>query len=158
MSPERIAEIAHEASRVVQAAVPVPGIPVAPEWAEFDEQQRARVVEGVVLAVDGASSEELHESWLAAKLEDGWSYGVVKDEVARTHPAMRPYEALPAPVRMKDQLFSLIVKSLAEAGVEGELWRALMAPKEGLRTGAEALRRTARAAAEDWIDSGGVIA
>jgi hypothetical protein len=36
---------------------------------------------------------------------------------------------------------------------DAALWRALMAPKEGLRTGAEALRRTARGAAEDWLEA-----
>jgi hypothetical protein len=35
---------------------------------------------------------------------------------------------------------------------DAALWRMLMAPKEGLRTGAEALRRTARGAVEDWLE------
>ena len=41
-----------------------------------------------VRLISTTNSEQLHESWCAAKVRDGWIYGDVKDAEARTHPCL----------------------------------------------------------------------
>lgn len=111
----RIARVCHEANRGLQAAYPTDGIPVAPPWDEFPADQQLGVIAGVEQALAGATPEELHESWCAFKVADGWSYGEVKDAEAKTHPCLVPYAELPEDQRVKDRLFSAIVEALAPA-------------------------------------------
>lgn len=107
-----IAEVCHEANRALQRIQGDPGVPVAAPWGEFPEEERRGVIEGVQLAIEGATPEELHEEWVAGKLRDGWSYGEVKDAEAKTHPCISDYESLPEEQRMKDELFASIVTVL----------------------------------------------
>ena len=51
------------------------------------------------------SAEEQHNLWFKFKLENGWKYGDVKDEVNKTHPCMLPYSMLPNEQKAKDTLF-----------------------------------------------------
>lgn len=113
LNNEQIAHICHEANRGYQAAHPTEGIPVAPSWDEFPPDQQKGVIEGVRLAREGATAEELHRSWCEGKYADGWTYGPVKNPVVGTHPCLVPYEDLPDEQRVKDRLFSAIVYSLA---------------------------------------------
>lgn len=39
-------------------------------------------------------SKNTHEVWAAGRQQDGWSYGPVRDDVAKTHPCLIPYEDL----------------------------------------------------------------
>lgn len=36
----------------------------------------------------------VHEVWAKSRLDEGWVYGPERDDVARTHPGLVPYEAL----------------------------------------------------------------
>ncbi|GAA1577963.1 RyR domain-containing protein [Kribbella sancticallisti] len=54
----------------------------------------------VVLPTDlSALQEELatnaHAVWAAQRLQDGWRYGPTRDDEAREHPCLVPYEELP---------------------------------------------------------------
>lgn len=113
---ERIARVCHEANRGYQLAFPSEGIPVALPWDEFcyvHPDQADGVCEGVRMALDGATPEDLHKSWVHAKVVDGWCYGPVKDSHARTHPCLvDDYKQLPAEQRTKDTLFAAIVGAL----------------------------------------------
>lgn len=111
-TPEQIARITHEANRGLQAAEPTEGIPVAPTWDEFPEDQQEGVIDGVRLALNGATPEELHQSWLDFKVEGGWTYGPVKDAEAKTHPCLVSYNELPEEQKVKDRLFNAIVTAL----------------------------------------------
>lgn len=113
---ERIARICHEANRGYQAAFPDPAVLVADQWDVFTRavpDQAAGVQEGVRLALNGASSEELHRSWCDAKVRDGWQFGPEKSLMAKTHPCLLPYDELPEVHRGKDDLFRAIVQALA---------------------------------------------
>ncbi|MGE0377235.1 MAG: RyR domain-containing protein [Planctomycetaceae bacterium] len=114
MTIEQMARVCHEANRGYQAACPQPGIPVAPPWDEFPVDQQAVVIDGVRLALRGATPRDMHESWLMAKVESGWKYGDVKDAVAKTHPCMVSYDLLPQEQRRKDALFLAVVGALSE--------------------------------------------
>jgi len=56
--------------------------------------------------------EQSHEEWTMKKKQDGWQYGLIKDEKLMTHPAMVPYSDLSFEVKAKDYIFSEIVKEL----------------------------------------------
>ncbi|WP_433355591.1 RyR domain-containing protein [Microtetraspora malaysiensis] len=85
---------------------------VSPHWDDAPEWQRDTMINGVLRALDGATPQELHESWHAEKLADGWTYGPVKDAVAKTHPCLVPYEDLPDAQRLKDYMFQAIVRAI----------------------------------------------
>jgi ryanodine receptor 2 len=36
-----------------------------------------------------------HDVWAAQRLASGWSFGPTRDDAARTHPCLVPYEQLP---------------------------------------------------------------
>lgn len=43
-----------------------------------------------------------HENWMRFKLADGWKYGPAKDEAAKTHPDLLPWNQLPEVEQRKD--------------------------------------------------------
>lgn len=49
-----------------------------------------------------------HNDWLARMRAEGWIYGKLKDEQAKTHPHMVEYEQLPPIQRTKDLVFQAI--------------------------------------------------
>lgn len=104
---ERIAHVCHEANRALQVTAGESDI--SPHFLDAPEWQVQSAYEGVSAALDGASPEQLHESWCAAKTRDGWVYGEIKDPQAKTHPCLVPYGKLPADQRLKDAVFHGIV-------------------------------------------------
>ena len=81
---------------------------VAPEW------QRQSAIAGVRFIRDnpGAGPSASHDSWLAEKRRDGWSYGEAKDPEAKTHPCFVPYEQLPESQQAKDAIFGAVVRGV----------------------------------------------
>lgn len=110
---EQIAQVVHEANRAFQTVLADPAIPVAAPWDEISTEMRASIIGGVKGVIGGASFEESHEGWLAFKEANGWVYGEVKDEEAKTHPCMVPYADLKPGDRVKDALFASIVHALS---------------------------------------------
>ncbi|MBE6553106.1 MAG: Ryanodine receptor Ryr [Ruminococcaceae bacterium] len=60
-------------------------------------------------------AKNVHEVWSEGRIADGWSFGAVRDDAAKKHPCLIPYEELPE--REKDfdrntalQTLRLIVK------------------------------------------------
>lgn len=113
MEPEEIARVCHEANRALQAVQSAHGIPVGAPWDGLDEETRTSVIQGVHGIQAGKSPEESHEAWCEFKRDHGWTHGEVKDAAALTHPCLLPYADLPADQRVKDDLFSAIVKALS---------------------------------------------
>ena len=106
---ERIAHVCHEANRALQLTGGESDL--SPHFMKAPEWQVQSAFEGVSCALDGQTPEELHESWCAAKLRDGWTFGQVKDASAKTHPCLVPYAELPADQRLKDAIFQAIVST-----------------------------------------------
>ena len=111
---EAIARVCHEVNRAICATF---GHDVQSHWDEAPEWQRASALAGVRFALDnpGASPSAQHEAWVQAKIADGWTFGLVKDAVARTHPCIVPYEELSADQRVKDNTFRSVVASMTLA-------------------------------------------
>lgn len=86
-------------------------------WDEAPDWQKESTIKGVefVLANPDAPESATHDSWLAQKTADGWVYGEEKDEEAKTHPCIVPFEELPVEQKAKDYIFCATVKSVAEA-------------------------------------------
>ena len=40
-------------------------------------------------------AENAHDLWAAERLAQGWKYGAARDDVAKHHPCLVPYDALP---------------------------------------------------------------
>lgn len=110
---EEIATEAHETNRIYCRSIGDDSVTL---WYYATEAQRDSVRAGVrqLLAHPERTPREGHESWLAYKKAAGWVYGPEKDEAAKLHPCMLPYEELPAEQRVKDVLFRTTVLRAAE--------------------------------------------
>ena len=106
----KIAEQAHEANRIYCQSI---GDNSQKRWADSPQWQRDSAVAGVRAVIDNfaITPSELHAGWTAVKVADGWVYGPVKDEVAKTHHCLVPYDELPLAQRVKDTIFSAVAKS-----------------------------------------------
>jgi hypothetical protein len=59
-----------------------------------------------------------HERWMAERLRTGWSYGAVRDEAAKRHPTMVPWDELTDEQKEKDrQAVRGFPAMLADAGL-----------------------------------------
>lgn len=105
----QIAQVCHEANRAYCEAI---GDMSQMPWNDAPGWQQASALEGVLAAVNGATPEQLHQSWFDAKVREGWVYGPVKDADAKTHPCLVPYAELPESQRLKDHLFRAVVQAL----------------------------------------------
>lgn len=112
MTPVQIAQVAHEVNRAYCASI---GDDSQPAWADAPDWQRQSALAGVEmhLANPDATPEQSHESWLAQKTADGWTYGEVKNVELKQHPCFMPYADLPAAQKSKDYLFRAVVHAMA---------------------------------------------
>lgn len=117
LSVKQIARVAHEVNRKIQEAI---GEAVSPAWDDAPDWQRDSSVDGVeaVLQNPNAPASASHENWLRHKEETGWKHGDVKDEEAKTHPLMVPYEDLPVEHQIKDHVFRGVVLALSALPAE----------------------------------------
>ena len=103
---ERRAIFVYEGARMQADSV---GAPIIPEpWTERDEAFRSQFL-GVIEMMCGpdrkSSPEELHDDWVRAYEEMGWTFGPVRDRDAKTHPDMVPFGDLDPRERDKDAVF-----------------------------------------------------
>lgn len=40
-------------------------------------------------------AENVHENWAAGRIKEGWTYGEMRDDAAKTTPCLVPYDELP---------------------------------------------------------------
>lgn len=48
-------------------------------------------------------AENVHDVWAKNRIEDGWTYGEVRDDEARTTPCLVPYSELPEEEKKYDR-------------------------------------------------------
>lgn len=109
---EFCAMLAHEANRVYCISL---GDTSQLHWEDAPEWQRQSAREGVQGVLAGNSPEQSHEAWKAAKMRDGWLWGITKDPERKYHPCIVPYQALPESQKRKDQIFVQVVISMAKS-------------------------------------------
>lgn len=52
-------------------------------------------------------AENVHENWAKGRLQDGWVYGAVRDDIRKTTPCLVPYADLPEEEREYDRRTAL---------------------------------------------------
>ena len=112
MTIEQIASIAHMANRELCYTTSTEDHET---WALCSKEHQDRMIVGVrwnILNPDASDSAQ-HDQWMEKMTADGWVYGTNgRDEEAKTHHCMVPYDQLPPHQRAKDALFRGIVKAL----------------------------------------------
>ena len=48
-------------------------------------------------------AENVHDTWAKGRLDDGWTYGPVRDNEKMQHPCLVPYGELPEPEKEYDR-------------------------------------------------------
>ncbi len=109
---EACAAAAHEVNKVF---CDMTGDASQAHWEQAPEWQRTASIEGVAVALQGASPRQLFEAWKAAKQRDGWIHGPVKDGDKKTHPCLVEYDDLPPVQKAKDGLYSAVVGAMQQA-------------------------------------------
>jgi hypothetical protein len=111
-----------------------------PSWNEAPIWQRRSAIKGVlnVITNPDIGPGDSHRSWLTEKEETGWKYGPAKDEEAKLHPCMVPFDELPIEQQMKDFLFLRTVRNVLALRqvpiVEVELQEATETPEQAAAT------------------------
>lgn len=120
MTVEAIARVCHDANASYCRTI---GDFTQPEWNVAPEWQRESALKGVEFHLDFERkhgcfppASASHNSWLKEKRATGWKYGPVKDAERKEHPCFVPYEELPLEQRLKDYLFSAVVRCFVDAG------------------------------------------
>jgi hypothetical protein len=110
-SIDRIAKACHDVNQAYCLAI---GDPVSLPYHLLSQEEKDSVKKGVQALIDNQflSAQGLHEAWMADKKKDGWKLGPVKDSVRKTHPCMIDYYFLPQSQKVKDHLFSAVVKAM----------------------------------------------
>ena len=52
-------------------------------------------LDDVLLELTEKLAENVHEMWALGRINDGWRYGEKRDDAAKTHPCLVPYNQLP---------------------------------------------------------------
>jgi hypothetical protein len=109
---ERIAGVCHEVDRALRKAFGDDG---QPPWKDAPPWQRDGAVSGVraALADPDRKPSASHHDWYLHKEREGWKYGPVKDDKAKTHPCMVPFKELPPGHQAKHYVFLAVVRALA---------------------------------------------
>ena len=59
-----------------------------------------------LLELQEAIAENAHEVWAAARKQEGWKYGTVRNDALKQHPDMLPYSALPDSEKEYDRIMA----------------------------------------------------
>ena len=115
MADERVVAIARAAHEINRAYCEALGDHSQPTWLDAPEWQRESAVAGVRFHLDNpeAGPDASHESWLAHKAADGWTYGPEKRAELKQHPCMVPFADLSREPQAKDHIFRAVVHALA---------------------------------------------
>lgn len=108
-----IARVCHEANRALCCAN---GDFSQDDWIDAPAWRRESCEAGVRYHIANPDSKpsDGHNSWLAHKLADGWSYGAEDCAYRKTHPCMVPFEDLSAFQQSKDFVFLAIVRAMTD--------------------------------------------
>ena len=50
-----------------------------------------------------ALAENVHDTWARGRMDDGWTYGPVRDDAKKQHPCLVPYADLPESEKAYDR-------------------------------------------------------
>lgn len=81
-------------------------------WKYLQEYQRVFSFKAASFRIQNphAGPKKQHDFWMDEKLAEGWTYGTVKDAIAKTHPNLVPYDKLDPEQMVKDGVFKAICR------------------------------------------------
>lgn len=125
-----IARICHEVNRAYCESI---GDTSQLPWNEAAGWQRESAIAGVasVLADPSIGPGDCHRLWMQRKLDDGWSYGAVKDADTKTHPCLVDFDHLPESDKVKDSLFIGVVRVLEKMCEEVRILEEIFGMPDG---------------------------
>ncbi len=62
-----------------------------PEPADTAEVELSEELQPLIEAM----AKNVHEVWAKSRMDEGWTYGIQRDDIKKTHPCLLPYEELP---------------------------------------------------------------
>lgn len=114
---QSMARVAHEINRVYCAFL---GDTSQLPWDDAPSWQKESSIAGVRGIVEGKITRpsQSHESWLAHKRSEGWTYGPTKDPEKKQHPCLVEFDQLSREQQWKDIFFFAVVTHML-SGLEG---------------------------------------
>jgi hypothetical protein len=112
---ERLAMLSYETTR---AWIEANGEPAKKPWDQAEPWRRQAALESARKAIAGGAAPQLHESWRAERLKEGWRYGEAKSDEAKTNPALQPYSQLTDTQKRTADLFAAAVHTVYKCGTE----------------------------------------
>lgn len=113
MTESKINQIAKTCHEVNKAYCESIGDFSQPSWEDAPQWQKDSAKLGVQFHLDKPDSKpcDSHNSWMEAKIKDGWRFGAIKKPSLKEHPCLVPFELLPKEQQFKDALFIAVVRS-----------------------------------------------
>jgi hypothetical protein len=108
---EDIAEVAYSA---VSTLLKQQDGVVRKPWKDMTREYKKKIMSAVQYAANNMmyTPEELHNHWLAQKINKGWRYSPVEDRRWSLSPQIQAYSQLESKLRKQDLLFHNVVRSL----------------------------------------------
>lgn len=116
LSDIEIARVCHEINKAYCESL---GDHSQSGWDSSPQWQKDSAIAGVAFHIEGLfggashGPEASHESWMAQKVADGWTYGPIKNPDIKQHPCIVPFDKLPKDQQAKDYIFRAVVHALA---------------------------------------------
>ncbi len=91
--------------------------PIASPWDELSEDYKDHmrmVVARSFVNMEVPTGKQLHDNCLKEALESGWTYAEKVNRKAKQHPDIRSWQALSIDQRIKEHIFSGIMKAFLE--------------------------------------------
>lgn len=86
-----------------------------PNLNRFEDVEMTKELKRLVAVI----SEQVHDNWAAARLNEGWSYGEFRDDLLKKHPGLIPYDELTETEKDYDRLtVETVIKYLVENGYD----------------------------------------
>lgn len=107
---EAIARAAHEVNRAWNHLIEDYTHKI---WDETSEDLKAAARISVVnIAEHNFTAEQCHDSWVAWKSANGYTFAKVKDDATKSHPGMVAWAELPSEQQNKDKLWVTVVNAI----------------------------------------------
>lgn len=89
----------------------------------WSDQARANMKESVRQVITGElrTPKDCHDKWLKDRVNEGWSFGEVKNFTLKTSPCIVDYQELPEEQKVKDDMFFTTAMNLGSLLREGEI-------------------------------------
>lgn len=122
---EKVAHVAYELNRTLRRIEGQKDLGAWKDKSALEKEPLIQVVTSMArhnrFPMHGNPREQ-HDNWVYSKLSNGWKYGPVEDAVAKTHPNMRPWDALSPMEQLKDVIFGETIAFLGNQLIDEAIY------------------------------------